>query len=200
MGISLYGANFGESVKAVLYRWRGTVIAFFGVLAIWMGSAEPWVLWMLPVLFGVALRVWARCHIGEHSRGERLSVTVLSQGGPYALIRHPLYLSNVSIAIGCLLWWQGISWRSALLSVLVVTFYRALAHWEDLHLEQSMGDVWKQWRANVPGVWRPTWSRSPIPMPAHRSFLLAIRADSWTWIMLALAFGILWALRYFHVA
>lgn len=187
-------------MKARLYRWRGVVMACGAFLALWLGSGDPWPFWMLPLSFGMGLRLWARCYIGAHSRGERLDVPQLSQGGPYDILRHPLYLSNVAMAMGILLWWRGLHWSSVLLASLVVIFYRALAQGEDRHLEAVLGESWRLWKARVPGVWWPVRLFPCAVQPVQQTWWQAFYGDLWTWFWLGFVFLLLGSLRYFHVA
>lgn len=187
-------------MSAFFYRWRGGGLAALFLLAVGSGSGDPWIFWMLPVVFGILLRIWARCHIGIHSRGDELEVPTLSRTGPYALIRHPLYLSNTLVAIGYLSWWMGIHVRSLVFATLIIVFYRALAHWEDMHLEKTMGETWSEWKTQVPGVWCPRrWNSLSILSGIH-PWKRALFSDRSTWFWLITSFAVLSVMRYFHVA
>lgn len=82
-------------VTTFLFRHRDRLIGAWGVGAIaacW--TPKGWVPSLLPLLAGLGLRLWARHHIGPHSRGRILSSTVRCTGGPYRFLHHPLYLAN----------------------------------------------------------------------------------------------------------
>lgn len=107
---------------SALYRWRGFLASGCGVVgAAWLWGHSPGnALWSLgPLLGGLALRVWARRHIGLHTRGRALQAPYRAAGGPYRWIAHPLYLANILVAFGCL-GALGSSWARTLLASLPV--------------------------------------------------------------------------------
>ncbi|MDX1385417.1 MAG: isoprenylcysteine carboxylmethyltransferase family protein, partial [Thermoanaerobaculia bacterium] len=79
------------------------------------------------VVAGVSIRLWASGHIRKNRS--------LATGGPYARVRHPLYLGNLMVTVGfCLasgLWW---SWPVMLVFWLV--FYPNAIGEEDRKLER----------------------------------------------------------------
>jgi len=80
-----------------LYKFRGIITALLGVLLLCLPPTQFGLAGYVGIpVFAVAffLRVWARMHIGEHTRGKELSCPELAQTGPYKHIRHPLYVSN----------------------------------------------------------------------------------------------------------
>jgi protein-S-isoprenylcysteine O-methyltransferase Ste14 len=81
----------------MLYKYRGIITAFFGFLLLLLppASFEPNEYVGIPIfLAAFFLRIWARLHIGEHSRGDELVCNKIVKTGPYRYIKHPLYLSN----------------------------------------------------------------------------------------------------------
>jgi hypothetical protein len=73
---------------------------------------------------------------------------VLATVGPYARVRHPLYVGNILICIGfCLasgLWW---SWIVAV--VLLALFYPPAIEYEDRKLQRLFPGEWDRWAAEV---------------------------------------------------
>lgn len=93
-------------VTTFLFRHRDRLIGAWGVGA--MAACWPpkgWLPSLVPLLAGLGLRLWARHHIGAHSRGRILSSAVRCTGGPYRFLHHPLYVANflVVLAIASLL-------------------------------------------------------------------------------------------------
>ncbi len=108
--------------------------------------------WRAPTLFwpgaalaglGIAVRLWASGHVKKDKE--------LATEGPYALVRHPLYLGNHLLFIGfCLtsgLWWSALVW----LGVTVLYYPPAIRH-EDAKLESLFGEAWRRWRAVTPAI------------------------------------------------
>jgi protein-S-isoprenylcysteine O-methyltransferase Ste14 len=117
------------------------------------GSALGLVAVLLCILcyaLGLALRVWARRYIGEHTRGSVHDADTLVTDGPYAYLRHPLYVSNTAFACGLVLLWLGIAPLAAPFVVVVVLFEVALSHAEDRFLEGRFGDAWRAWAKETP--------------------------------------------------
>ena len=100
-------------------------------------------------LLGQVFRIYAAGFIFKNKQ--------LASTGPYALVRHPLYLGNLLILIGFTL-------ASANLYVLggVILFfliwYPAAITYEDGKLERIFEDEWREWskniRAIIPGRFR----------------------------------------------
>jgi protein-S-isoprenylcysteine O-methyltransferase Ste14/membrane-associated phospholipid phosphatase len=107
---------------------------------------------LVLILVGAFIRVWAR---GHFEKG-RLFTT-----GPYALVRHPLYLGSFLVVIGILFQLNdGFNWV-VLLSLFVV-FYGAAVIYEERSLERRFGKQWQLYKAKTPAIiprlwnWRPT--------------------------------------------
>ena len=104
------------------------------------------------VFAGEAVRLWASGHVNKDR--------VLATTGPYAFVRHPLYVGNNVIVAGfCLAsgrWWSFPLW----LALALAFFPPAIAH-EDALLHRLFGSAWEEWsartRALVPrlGRYRP---------------------------------------------
>ncbi len=81
----------------------------------------------------------------------------LASTGPYALVRHPLYLGNFMILIGFALAAANLYvWIAVGLFFLI--WYPAAIAYEDSKLERIFGDEWRNWskniRALIPGGFR----------------------------------------------
>ena len=140
-----------------------------GVLA----AAEPTplsLLFGLPlVAAGVALRTWACGHL---TKTDELAVS-----GPYAHVRHPLYLGTLLIVTGFLLAASHEVASAALAGFLAVFFGRYLPRKERseaMRLAQRHGEAFEAWREAVPPLWprlRP-WKAPPE---------LGLAASRWEW-------------------
>jgi protein-S-isoprenylcysteine O-methyltransferase Ste14 len=83
----------------------------------------------------------------------------LASSGPYALVRHPLYLGNILILIGFTLASANLFVMIAVIVFFLVWYPAAIAY-EDGKLENIFEDEWRTWskniRAVIPGRFR--WS------------------------------------------
>lgn len=91
----------------------------------------------LLVLTGLAIRLWAVLYIGEQSRSRGDGPVFRTIGGPYAHFRHPLYLANVVLSEGLVLFsGAGSRWLPFLFPVLAFLFYAPIVAWEQGRLRR----------------------------------------------------------------
>ena len=83
----------------------------------------------------------------------------LAKNGPYALVRHPLYLGNFMILIGFTIACANL-YVVAVVVLFFLIWYPAAIAYEDSKLERIFEDEWREWsnniRAIIPGRFR--WS------------------------------------------
>jgi len=99
----------------------------------------------LLVLLGIAVRLWSSGHIKKNK--------ALATDGPYAYVRHPLYVGNITLGFGFALA-SGLWWSLALLIVILLAFYPHAIHQEDENLHRMFKKDWEQWR-------KKTWALIP---------------------------------------
>jgi len=78
----------------------------------------------------------------------------LVRHGIYAIIRHPLYTSVISLSIGWALVWQ--SWPALLVAVTLIPFFHAKARYEECWLRQKFpeyADYEKRVRRFIPWLY-----------------------------------------------
>ncbi len=153
---------------------------FFWVypLAIWLFvsasiSERSLRLGVALALLGEALRLWANGHVGhvkvnETQRGSNApKIGRLVTAGPYAYVRHPLYVGTFLVGVGfCVVV------RSAWLVLAALAFfflvYRGKVRSEEATILHEWGEDYEAYRRAVPR-WVPTFRRYP-----HGE-------GSWTW-------------------
>ena len=100
-------------------------------------------------LLGQVFRIYAAGYIFKNKQ--------LATTGPYALVRHPLYLGNFLILMGFVLASANLY---VLLGVIIffLVWYPAAVTYEDGKLERIFGDEWREWSSNrraiIPGRFR----------------------------------------------
>lgn len=92
------------------------------------------------VLLGSGIRLWASGHIKKNAR--------LATDGPYAFVRHPLYVGNLTVLLGFALA-SGLWWSFVLVAAMVAMFYPPAIHTEDTKLHRLFGQEWERWRART---------------------------------------------------
>jgi protein-S-isoprenylcysteine O-methyltransferase Ste14 len=172
--------------RPLLYRFRGVILAILAIGALVLPASDlevvPFLVFVNLFIIAVYLRVKARRAIGEHSRGSVQDAPVLITWGAYGRMRHPLYVSNMTIGLSLIVLHFGIDWLVIPFAVVLIAIGLRLAKLDDRYLEKRYGDEWKLWAMHTPAF---------IPREIHiagplRSGKDAFVADMFTWVWLAL--------------
>jgi protein-S-isoprenylcysteine O-methyltransferase Ste14 len=114
-------------------------------------------------LTGALLAAWAKARLGRLfspqlgvQRGHRLITA-----GPYAVVRHPIYLGIIDFLLGSALFWNDV----ALLAVglLFIVYFKAQIRAEERMLARHFGEAWTEYRARTPGLFPRLFRRLPRP-------------------------------------
>lgn len=131
---------------------QGIGLLLVAVCAYFARPASPLVMIGLAMaVFGQIFRIYAAGFIHKNKQ--------LASTGPYALVRHPLYLGNFLILIGFALAANNMYvWIGVIIFFLI--WYPAAISYEDSKLESIFEDEWRAWskniRAIIPGKFK--WS------------------------------------------
>ncbi len=138
--------RFNEILRQVIGLLLVAVCAYFarpdtGTVSVGLALA----------VLGQVFRIYAAGYIFKNKQ--------LATTGPYALVRHPLYLGNFIILIGFTIASANL-YVVAGVVVFFLIWYPAAIAYEDSKLENIFGDEWRAWsgniRAIIPG--RVRWS------------------------------------------
>lgn len=145
-----------------LFKYRSFVpipIALALVFVRWRATSSPWALIAGPALvaLGQGLRIWAVRHIGTISRTRSTRLGPLVTGGPYALIRNPLYAGNLFLWSGFAVW-SGLLWTIPLVWLIFIIEYGAIERWEASSLQGQFSAAYEEYIRTVP-KWLPRWGR-----------------------------------------
>lgn len=140
-----------------LYRFRGFILGIFAIALLatdeYTSFANSWNIVMLVALLlflsGIALRIKTRQFIGEHTRKSTHQAEELVTWGPYAFVRHPLYVSNTLIAVAIIFFHLGPSFLVIPFTLAVSLFEWALSRIEDKFLHEKFGKEWEDWANGV---------------------------------------------------
>ena len=75
----------------------------------------------------------------------------LATTGPYALVRHPLYLGNFLILIGFMIAAANLYVAIAVILFFLIWYPAAVAY-EDSKLEKIFEDEWRDWSKNIRAI------------------------------------------------
>jgi protein-S-isoprenylcysteine O-methyltransferase Ste14 len=89
---------------------------------------------------------------GASTRGTRHpTADSLSTLGAYSIVRHPLYLANTVVALGCAL--LSGTWYLPLIVVLLsFVYHERIAAREEAFLQAAFGDRFRAWASEVPAM------------------------------------------------
>lgn len=121
----------------------GTVLGVVFLFLIYIKGPSARSLWIggTIALAGALLRLWAAGHI---EKGK-----VLTQGGPYAFTRNPLYLGSFFMALGIIIAGQGY-WLLIPFGVFFLLFYYPVMRAEEQELFSGYGDKFLEYSERVP--------------------------------------------------
>jgi protein-S-isoprenylcysteine O-methyltransferase Ste14 len=149
-------------------RFRQLVGVLFVVLLTWLGTPVEALFWIGLALacLGMAVRVWASGYVMKNE--------VLATVGPYAFVRHPLYVGNLLICAGfCSA--SGLWWSAPAAIVMLLLFYPETIRYEDQKLRRLFPDQWDRWaagtRALLPRLTPYPGSGEAVPWSLSRSLL-----------------------------
>ncbi len=117
-------------------------------LVLWPPRTEGLVVALPLIGFGAALRGWGAGHLVKNAE--------LTTTGPYAYLRHPLYLGTIMAATGFAIWAGG--WRTLIVLALVwpwfaFHYFPRKERNESARLEAAYGDRFMHYRGAVPALW-----------------------------------------------
>ena len=144
----------GSRIASLQYAWRGWILgALFAALAWarWHSQAPLVPAALLLVAAGSAYRLHAGRFIPGHSNSLSLAGATLALRGPYRYGRHPLYLSNLAV-IGGLILFAGCLpfWGACALFFTAAAHHAALARTEEAFLARVGGKAYADYLMATP--------------------------------------------------
>ena len=85
---------------------------------------------------GTLIRLWASGHVMKNKE--------LATDGPYAFVRHPLYVGNILLLLGFSIA-SSLWWSYALMIALLFFYYPPTIAYEDNKLKNFFGEPWEEW-------------------------------------------------------
>jgi protein-S-isoprenylcysteine O-methyltransferase Ste14 len=142
--------------------WIPVPLALLLITVRWHWVRSGWLLaaGLAIVICGLGIRGWAVRHIGTISRTRSARLGPLMSGGPFALVRNPLYVGNF-------LMWIGFAVSSGLLWMILVAWaifalqYTAIIRFEEAALTRHFGTAYTDYMHRV-----PRWAPHPGRLPA----------------------------------
>jgi protein-S-isoprenylcysteine O-methyltransferase Ste14 len=120
---------------------------------------------LLLLGLGEALRLWANGFVGHvkvNQAGQGSTAAKIGRlitAGPYAFVRHPLYLGTLLLGAGFCVMVQSLWVSVAALAGFLMTYHHKMAQEEALLLQEYAAE-YARYREAVPRLW-PGWRRYP---------------------------------------
>jgi protein-S-isoprenylcysteine O-methyltransferase Ste14 len=174
-----------ERLLIVLSRWRVQLGFCFAIAAL-LCARPTWrsyVTFLPLVAAGVMLRAWARGHL---DRAERVCT-----GGPYRLMRHPLYVGSFLMGLGVTL--MALPWGFLpVYTAVFLVMYVPKALREEAYLAGRFGDAYAVYASAV-GAVLPHFGHTVAPEESHFEWRRVWRHREWhTWIGVAAVLVSVW--------
>lgn len=136
--------------KNRLRRWfklRFFITYPFGLFVLFYPAASPtyysFKTGFCFIISGLLIRIWAN---GYAIKTEKLTVS-----GPYALMRHPLYLGTMLIAIGFTIMLRTFYMGVLFIMVMAIVYYRTIKN-EERALTEKHKEAYLDYKAKVPAI------------------------------------------------
>ena len=131
--------KFLHNIRFRRDRYRQFVGIAFVILVSIVGQPNKTLLitGSVLIILGITIRLWASGHIKKNK--------VLATNGPYAYVRHPLYVGNITLGSGFALA-SGLWWGIPLFILILFIFYPQAIKREDEKLHRVFGYEWEKWR------------------------------------------------------
>jgi protein-S-isoprenylcysteine O-methyltransferase Ste14 len=117
---------------------------------------------------GEALRAWGVFYAGSETRVTgSVGASKLVTSGPFAHVRNPLYLGNMTLYMGVgIMSMAFFPWLQLVALAWFIFQYTLIVQEEERFLAGEFGEAYAEYRRNVPRfLFRPTAWRSPRPIP-----------------------------------
>ncbi|MFN5652903.1 MAG: methyltransferase family protein [Flavobacteriia bacterium] len=191
-----------EKLGNQFFKYRGQIPVLFFLAAFilmhffpkqhnWLDTRYTFTAIGLVVLGHIirALAVGKRAaHTSGRNRDEQVAEAVNSTG-IYSMVRHPLYLGNITTYIGWAVF-TGIDWLVPLFLVLFVAYYRLIIYAEEQFLTRKFGQAYLDWKSQTPLLLPAFWKFKANPQPFSIKVVLENEYSGWAasmttaWVLL----------------
>ena len=153
-----------STVAKIVFRSRNLaaglplLYAFFATRWAWQNTAAVWTLAAALCVLGVAVRSWSAMYCGYGS-GEHKT---LARGGPYRLVRNPLYWGNILLILAGVAA-SRLVWLIPLAALWSFAVFHAVVRGEEGRLQRRFGAPYVEYLESVPR-WFPRALLAAAPL------------------------------------
>ena len=172
--------RFLNDIRFHRERFRQFIGVFFVMLVSIAGTPDGYLFaaGSVLVILGIAARMWASGHIKKDK--------TLATDGPYAYVRHPLYVGNLTLGFGFATA-SGLWWGVPLFILTVIFFYPQAIRQEDEKLHGLFKEDWERWHKETRAL-IPRLTPFQPGQPSRWSFTQSLRQNGEPIIALFLLF------------
>lgn len=201
--------NRSEKLGNQFFKYRGQIPVLFFLLAFflmhyfpvqnkWLDQSNTLIAVSLVVLGHLirALAVGKRAaHTSGRNRDEQVA-EALNSTGIYSMVRHPLYLGNITTYMGWVVF-TGIDWLIPAMLIGFLFYYRFIIYAEEQFLTRKFGQDYLDWKSATPLLLPAFWKFKTNPQPFSFKTVLeneysGIAASMTTaWVLLAFQWYVL---------
>ena len=201
--------NRSEKLGNQFFKYRGQIPVLFFLLAFflmhyfpaqnkWLDQSNTLIAVSLVVLGHLirALAVGKRAaHTSGRNRDEQVA-EALNSTGIYSMVRHPLYLGNITTYMGWVVF-TGIDWLIPAMLIGFLFYYRFIIYAEEQFLTRKFGQDYLDWKSATPLLLPAFWKFKANPQPFSFKTVLeneysGIAASMTTaWVLLAFQWYVL---------
>ncbi|MEY4792550.1 MAG: hypothetical protein RIT34_1357 [Bacteroidota bacterium] len=201
--------NRSEKLGNQFFKYRGQIPALIFLIAfilmhiypeteIWLNSTNTYLALLLVVIGHLvrALAVGKRAaHTSGRNRDEQVA-EALNSTGIYSMVRHPLYLGNITTYMGWVVF-TGIWWLIPIMLLVFLFYYRFIIYAEEQFLTRKFGQDYLDWKSATPLLLPAFWKFKANPQPFSFKTVLeneysGIAASMTTaWVLLAFQWYVL---------
>ncbi len=176
-----------------LWLAASTLLARTGWISLATATVAVTLVSLACLLLGTVLRVWGTAYLGSGvMRGAQMQGDQFVAVGPYRYVRNPLYLGSWLLALGVSVLMPPSG--AAFFLVAFSAFTLLLIGAEERFLSTKQGDVYQQYRKNVPRLWPRLTGGNTAISTARPHWVQALLAETYP-VAITLCFAVL-AWRY----
>lgn len=195
--------NQTEKLANQFFKYRGQIPVLFFIVAFGLmhifPERENWtndsrfILALGLVVLGHLIRAIAVGNRAPHTSGRNRDEQVaeaLNSTGIYSMVRHPLYLGNITTYIGWAVF-TGINWLVPVFLILFVAYYRLIIYAEEQFLTRKFGQAYLAWKKQTPLLLPAFWKYKPNGQSFSLKIVLENEYSGWAasmttlWVLLA---------------
>lgn len=159
-----------------LFQWRNyTIIPAMMILLLFSATTpRSATIGTILIMLGTFSRIYTVAFMADDSP-DTVGSDQLITSGPFALVRNPLYISNLIITLG-VVFYSGVVILGTIVLAFFIFQYHCIAKYEESSLLAKFGDEYQRYMDRVP-AWLPLKVPISDDFPVPPSFSAAVVAE-----------------------